>query len=104
LVNEETQKILKAQLDNNEILENNFLGKCIEVIQAGNESYSNSCQKFLSAAEDKIMAIKFRLVKTLKFPTMAERLDTIDDAHCKTFQWIFQESSENERPWSSFID
>jgi len=128
LMNEKTQRLLEAQLENNGLLLKNLekskelathkisqsqamnselpaatlLDRCIEIIQSESENHSEICRRLLQVAENKVEAIQARLVETLRFQAMTERRDNIDDAHYKTFQWIFQDTSEQEVSWASF--
>lgn len=52
-------------------------------------------------------AVQAQLLKSLRFSSISERLEAIDEAHSQTFQWIFQ-SPENSsqyaegRRWDDF--
>ncbi|KAK5941216.1 hypothetical protein PMZ80_006493 [Knufia obscura] len=43
-----------------------------------------------------------RLLESLRFSKMNARLNSIAESHSETFQWIFEESTENK--WDSFTD
>ncbi len=43
------------------------------------------------------------ILDSLRFPSMCDRYDEIDDAHKKTFDWIFRHDS-NVHSWSNFSD
>jgi hypothetical protein len=48
-----------------------------------------------------------RILKSLEFPTMFSRFDHVNDAHFKTFEWIFQDmirDQTNSRPKVSFVE
>ncbi|OQV07182.1 NACHT domain-containing protein [Cladophialophora immunda] len=42
-------------------------------------------------------------MESLYFPAINQRQDNIEDAHVKTFEWIFDETAQRERPWDSFL-
>ena len=44
------------------------------------------------------------ILNSLTFPTMNSRYQGIDDAHAKTFDWIFQPPKSKTRPWSDFSE
>ncbi|EXJ89467.1 hypothetical protein A1O3_02534 [Capronia epimyces CBS 606.96] len=49
------------------------------------------------------------LLKSLHFPEIDQRQDSIEDAHAQTFEWIFKDSVQLnkpwlDKPWSSFLD
>ena len=46
---------------------------------------------------------KQALIQSLLFPEIKLRQEQIDDAHERTFEWIFDESGEELRPWSCFV-
>ena len=43
-------------------------------------------------------------IHSLVFPEIHFRQENIADAHRDTFEWIFDESGQRLRPWSSFVD
>lgn len=45
-----------------------------------------------------------RLLESLYFPDFDARQEGIDEAHKNTFEWIFDKSGDEVRPWHSFID
>ena len=46
---------------------------------------------------------KQALIQSLLFPEIILRQEQIDDAHERTFEWIFDESGEELRLWSCFV-
>jgi hypothetical protein len=44
------------------------------------------------------------ILESLRYRTMADRLEDVDEAHAKTFEWIFRNSTTDEIPWDSFVD
>jgi hypothetical protein len=55
--------------------------------------------------EEKIrLEIKFRILESLSFSTMTSRFDEVSEAYDNTFNWIFYDSTTQQRPWSSFRD
>jgi hypothetical protein len=42
------------------------------------------------------------ILQTLRFPTMNDRYEAIEDAHAKTCNWIFEELDGDEKQWDSF--
>lgn len=42
------------------------------------------------------------LLESLRFEQMNDRPETIATAHEKTFEWIFEDSSEEKKPWDKF--
>jgi len=49
-------------------------------------------------------AVEKRVLEDLSFPSMGNRRQEITPKHQKTFEWVFEESSEEQRPWSNFAD
>ena len=45
-----------------------------------------------------------RLLDSLHFPDIHCRQEQIADAHCETFQWIFDASPSAIRPWDNFVE
>ena len=45
-----------------------------------------------------------RLLESLYFPDIHARQEGIDEAHKQTFEWIFDKSGNEIRPWHPFID
>ena len=41
---------------------------------------------------------------SLYYPDIDRRQEEVKDAHQETFQWIFDQSGEEVRPWSNFVD
>ncbi|OAL31353.1 hypothetical protein AYO20_08263 [Fonsecaea nubica] len=44
-----------------------------------------------------------RFRESLSFPEIDQRQDTIEDAHRKTFEWIFDSTAHTKRPWDNFM-
>jgi hypothetical protein len=44
------------------------------------------------------------LLEDLRFSTMADRYETVADAHQRTFEWIFQGPQVSRTPWSNFTE
>jgi hypothetical protein len=42
------------------------------------------------------------LIHSLRFPAMRNRHEEINEAHQRTFSWIFQPPQEHTRPWDDF--
>ena len=45
-----------------------------------------------------------RLLESLYFPEMNSRQEQIKEAHKKTFNWLFDETGEDLRPWSNYTE
>jgi hypothetical protein len=44
------------------------------------------------------------ILESLQYDRMTERVDKVEIAHQKTFDWIFRKSESDEIPWNSFVD
>ncbi|KAI1354015.1 hypothetical protein F5Y01DRAFT_312276 [Xylaria sp. FL0043] len=44
------------------------------------------------------------ILNCLWYPKIQEREETISKAHADTFQWIFEDPKQTEKPWASFVD
>jgi ABC-type lipoprotein export system ATPase subunit len=42
------------------------------------------------------------ILESLRFPTMRDRYEDIEDAHAETFKLIFQEAGYEDKPWDNF--
>jgi hypothetical protein len=42
------------------------------------------------------------ILNSIRFKTMESRRENIADAHRQTFEWIFKDPVEHQKPWSSF--
>ena len=43
------------------------------------------------------------VLESLRYPTMAARMENMEEAHVQTFDWIFQECKSDEILWDSFF-
>lgn len=43
------------------------------------------------------------ILENLRYPTMAARIENMEEAHVKTFDWIFQECTSDEVPRDNFV-
>lgn len=43
------------------------------------------------------------LLQSLRFPTLEQRHLDIPEAHCRTFRWIFDETTIRKHKWASFV-
>ncbi|KAE8446759.1 hypothetical protein EG329_011664 [Mollisiaceae sp. DMI_Dod_QoI] len=81
----------------------------VEIIQAINahrvsKGESDRVVPILGATSDaRKHAVVISILDSLKFPSMCDRYDGIDDAHKRTFDWIFRHES-NVHSWSNFSD
>jgi hypothetical protein len=46
--------------------------------------------------------VQVRILETLRFSTMTSRYEEVSETYNKTFNWIFYNSTTEQRPWSSF--
>lgn len=79
-----------------------------EIIQAFNGSKRESNEMVLTSSavatsNARKHAVVRAILDNLKFSSMYDRYDGIDDAHKKTFDWIFRHDS-NTQSWSNFSD
>jgi hypothetical protein len=44
------------------------------------------------------------ILQHLGYPSQYDRYENVAEAHAKTFNWIFEESTSDERAWSSFTE
>lgn len=44
------------------------------------------------------------LLKGLRYPTMTDRYEQVSAAYQQTFSWIFSPSTNEQVPWSNFVD
>ncbi|KAK7972595.1 hypothetical protein PG988_006729 [Apiospora saccharicola] len=58
---------------------------------------SASDEAAIRRAEDAILA-------SLYYPSMADREESINEAHMKTFEWLFQDPTTSDVPFSSLVD
>jgi hypothetical protein len=54
------------------------------------------------AAQDERLRLEQRMLDTLYFDTIEERRSKVPEAHAKTFNWIFENSSEKAHSWANF--
>lgn len=64
-----------------------------------NETAANESRHDLQAQE-----YFQKFLHSLHFPEIESRQEQIDDAHKKTFQWIFDDSGDAVRPWYNFVE
>jgi hypothetical protein len=52
------------------------------------------------------MKVEDHLLRSLSFPTMADRIEEVAEAHAQTFQWLFEDGPEvtSPRNWSNFAE
>jgi hypothetical protein len=48
--------------------------------------------------------VETRIMEDLQFLAIGNRRQAITPKHQKTFEWVFQETSEGQRPWDNFAD
>jgi hypothetical protein len=104
LLDTNAQRTVQRLLQSHELLKKDILDKIILIIQSNKEQHSESCSRLLFVAENQILAIQNRLIRSLRFGAMDERLGGIEDAHRKTFEWIFLENPSRRRIWDNFVD
>ena len=69
----------------------------VEELRRGSSvsSFSSEAQaqlrRLLDISEDVYVKVaQQKVLKALAFPDMYGRFDTVEDAHCRTFEWIFE--------------
>lgn len=45
-----------------------------------------------------------RIFESFLFPSMSARFEQIDEAHAKTFDWIFEKPNAEQMPWINFTE
>ncbi|PVH83511.1 hypothetical protein DL98DRAFT_615812, partial [Cadophora sp. DSE1049] len=43
-----------------------------------------------------------RILRSLRYSSISERYEQVPKAHSSTFEWIFEDPNEGDRPWSNF--
>lgn len=45
-----------------------------------------------------------KILGSLRYAKMSQRFDEVSEAHQKTFNWIFDETTDHQVPWAKFAD
>jgi hypothetical protein len=45
-----------------------------------------------------------KILESLRYATMSQRFDEVSEAYQKTFNWIFDETTDRQVPWTNFAD
>jgi hypothetical protein len=45
-----------------------------------------------------------KTLESLQYATMSQQFDEVSEAHQKTFNWIFDETTDQQVPWTNFAD
>ncbi|KAL5325671.1 hypothetical protein ACEPPN_006800 [Leptodophora sp. 'Broadleaf-Isolate-01'] len=53
---------------------------------------------------DLLQQAQDRILHSLQFPSISERYEQVSHAHAATFDWIFENPNDEDRPWSNFSD
>jgi hypothetical protein len=53
---------------------------------------------------DRNQRVELFFLESLRFETMGDRFTAIEEAHKQTFQWVFNNPSAFNRPWSDFSE
>ena len=79
------------------------LSKLVRLEQASTKTYiaEELCQHRVDQAEREY---RRKFLEALYFPEIHVRQESIAEAHGQTFQWIFDPSGEEVRPWSNFVE
>jgi hypothetical protein len=57
------------------------------------------------ASEQKLRtSIQEHIINSLKYPSMTHRYEDVIEAHPKTFDWAFENPTEEQLPWSNLTD
>jgi hypothetical protein len=59
---------------------------------------------FSSNYDRNFVAKQDTILHSLGFPSRYDRYESVAEAHAKTFNWIFEDSTSNDKKWSSFTD
>jgi hypothetical protein len=54
--------------------------------------------------EEVRLKVQVRILESLRFSTITSRYEDVSETYNKTFNWIFYNSTTEQRPWSSFND
>ncbi|KAG0648144.1 hypothetical protein D0Z07_6009 [Hyphodiscus hymeniophilus] len=56
-------------------------------------------------AEQKLRrSVQRGIIESLRFPAMTNRYEDVDEAYPSTFEWAFEDSTEEHLPWDNFSD
>ncbi|KAG4428595.1 hypothetical protein IFR05_015919 [Cadophora sp. M221] len=53
---------------------------------------------------DLLQRAQDRILRSLQFPSICECYEQVPYAHAATFNWIFENPNDEDRPWSNFSD
>lgn len=67
-------------------------------------SFSDSSLIHATKPNDDTVFRENAILQHLGFPSRYDRYENVAEAHAKTFNWIFKESTSKERAWSSFTE
>ena len=86
----QTRKLLVQQYDTERVLD----------ITAGIEMLAVSSVEEAMLRND----IQASIIESIRYPTMTNRYEDIDEAFPETFEWAFRDSTNNQLPWSNLAE
>lgn len=89
---EQTQNIIRILLDGNEALRSEIESQ-FKALNLKEEE---------GRAEEYKKKVGLSLLASLRFETMTLRHEAIEEAHRRTFEWIFRDPKEEGKPWHNF--
>jgi hypothetical protein len=67
-------------------------------------SFPDASLVYSTKSNDDTVFRENAILQHLGFPSRYDRYENVAEAHAKTFNWIFEESTSKERSWSSFTE
>jgi hypothetical protein len=99
---QDTDSIIQMLIDTGETLKNELVNQSDRIIMSTAKvqtKHQATMLRGLGNAQD----VEMLLLQSLRFPTIDHRHLEIPEAHCKTFNWIFDEPIDRTNEWSSFV-
>ncbi|KAH7397492.1 hypothetical protein BKA64DRAFT_37798 [Cadophora sp. MPI-SDFR-AT-0126] len=107
-INAQTLEITTLHVDTQNIVINEHERTRRVLLAAVENMGSTNCKpsnaRNIYQSPELVQQAQGRILRSLQYPSVSERYDQIPKAHSSTFEWIFKDSNEGDRPWSNFKD
>lgn len=87
-------------LESRRLLRENIQGQTDVVTRSSNEDHAATRSMILHALAE-AQSAEMQLLQNLMFSTMHHRRVDIPEAHCKTFEWVFEDAPAGTQPWDN---
>jgi hypothetical protein len=101
----DTKQIIRALLESKNAVKDEFETQSKSLLQFEERAHEKTRSVLIEQVKERCgRKVQLAALQALRFKSMTYRHETIAEAHCRTFEWIFQDRDIEGNSWSKFSE